>query len=316
MSCESLEKDLVRLQELLPMARQRAQEIGSLSGLWDVILDGECLLKGERTLLRGTREAIARKLVMELERMTSLAKPLDARYGKGVRILAWVQPEPKIGKRQLLRALGIRARTSYPVQARVKGESLVVRMEAHYSPYEKQSKGALRSYLERPDAAPDVLQEMVFEQHLDRWSIWINPSENDVNPYVAIHALEQELEKRFGIAPEDTYCVQHHDPKNPDAWHLHVMVPAREGMKLDNKTLRPIGDVIVRDLVLDRAVERALDPARQRPVESGWDLPATEAQRAVLNAHGRAASDLTRGDASLAIEAITGERSWYPGRER
>ena len=78
--------------------------------------------------------------------MTSLAKPLDARYGKGVRVLAWVQRDepPKIGKRQLLRALGIRARTSYPVQARVKGESLVVRMEAHYSPYEKQSKGALQ----------------------------------------------------------------------------------------------------------------------------------------------------------------------------
>ena len=98
----------------------------------------------------------------------------------------------------------------------------------------------------------------------------------------------------------------------PERWHLHVVIPAREGMKLDNKTLRPIGDVIVRELVLERALERALDPARQRPVESGWDLPATDKQMAVLSGRGKAATGLTRGEASQAIEAVTGVRSFAP----
>ena len=60
MSGDSFEKDLARLLELLPDARQQAQVIGPLSGLWDVICDAECVLKGERTLLRGTRQQVAR----------------------------------------------------------------------------------------------------------------------------------------------------------------------------------------------------------------------------------------------------------------
>ena len=253
--------------------------------------------------------------------MTRIGDRLDDRYERGVRVLGWVHDagaEPGMGKRDILRALGIRARRSYPVQARVKGESLVVRMEAHYSPYERQSRGALRSYLERPDAGPDVLQEAAFEYHLDRWSLWVTPSEHDVNPYVAIHALEQELERRFGIEHEDVYVVQHHDKDAPERWHLHVVMPNREGMKLDRKTLREIGAVMARELVLERALERVLDPERQVPVESGWDRPATDKQMAVLNGRGgRTAPGLTRGEASIAIEAVTGEASWYEkGRGR
>ena len=81
-------------------------------------------------------------------------------------------------------------------------------------------------------------------------------------------------------------------------------------MQLDRDTMRDIAAELVRELVLERAVERALDPARQKPVESGWDLPATDAQMAVLRGRGRAASDLTRGEAAQAIEAVTGERSF------
>lgn len=276
----------------------------------------------------------------------SLVDPIDDRYRAGVRVNAWLHVEhtsTAATRRQLLRALGIRGRKSYPVQARAKGESLVVRMDAHYSPFERQSRGALRSYLERADAQapgqrmvyvnglghPDnVLQNAPLEQWLDRWSIWINPSEHDVSPWTAMHALNEELGRRFGLAEEDVYIVQHHEPGAPERWHLHAVVPAtsktrgadgtlvvRE-VKLERETMREIGQRMVRALVLERAVEHALDPTRRRPAENGWDLPATERQVGVLRRAGRPAAGLTRGEASLSIEAMGWELSWMHDRDR
>ena len=158
----------------------------------------------------------------------SLTDPIDDRYRAGVRVNAWLHVEHvrPLSKRDLLRALGIRGRRQYPVQARVKGEGLVLRMDAHYSPYENQSRGSLRSYLEREDArGPDtgtvvvdgvphpanVLEHAPLEQWLDRWSIWLNPSEHDVDPYVAVRVLREELGRRFGIAEDEVYIVQHWD---------------------------------------------------------------------------------------------------------
>jgi hypothetical protein len=268
--------------------------------------------------------------------MSSLTDPIDDRHGRGVRINARLHVEQvssAASRRELLRALGIRGRRQYPVQARAKGESLVVRMDAHYSPFENQSKGALRSYLERAEArAPDqtrmvyvnglgrpenVLQNAPLEMWLDRWSIWVNPSEPDVNAYTAIHVISEELGRRFGIAEDEIYVVRHHDRDGAGKWHLHFVVPAREGMQLDRAVMREIGAVMVRELVLERAIERALDPARQRPSESGWDLPPTDAQLSVLRGAGRVDPRMTRGEASLVIEQIIGERSWYgEGRGR
>lgn len=268
--------------------------------------------------------------------MSGLTDPIDDRYRPGVRVNAWLHVEHvHTSKRDLLRALGLRGRKSYPVQARVKGESLVLRMEAHYSPFENQSRGSLRSYLERKDAQDpehtrtvwangigcpeNVLQNAPLEQWLDRWSIWMNPSEHDVNPYTAIHALSAELKRRFGVHEDDIYVVQHFDRdqagKSTGKWHLHFVIRAEPGMDLSRPVLREIGDKLVRELVLERAVERALDPARRRAQEgsatSGWDQPPTDAQLAVLRRSGRVGANITRGEASLAIEAITGERSWY-----
>lgn len=267
----------------------------------------------------------------------SLTDPIDDRYRRGVRVNAWLHVEPASGqsKRDLLRALGIRGRKSYPVQARIKGEALVLRMEAHYSPFENQSRGALRSYLERKEAQDpehtrsvftnglghpeNVLQNAHLEQWLDRWSIWMNPSAHDVNPHTAIDVLVKELERRFGVHEDDIYVVQHHDRddagKATGKWHLHAVIRAEPGMNLDRKTVQEIGRVMVRELVLERAVERALDPDRRRADEgaaSGWDQPPTDAQMAVLHKAGKPGRDLTRGDASLAIEAIVGESSWVP----
>jgi hypothetical protein len=72
--------------------------------------------------------------------------------------------------------------------------------------------------------------------------------------------------------------------------------------------------------VLERQLERALAPADEESgggsVGGHWNDPPTDAQLAVLRAHGRAARDITRGEASLVIEEITGERSFYGGRDR
>ena len=163
--------------------------------------------------------------------MTGLNEPLDERHGRGARVSAWIHfdaPSSAPSRRELMRVLGLRGQKRYPVQARQEGGGLVLRCDAHYSPLSNQSRGSLRGYLERKEAqAPDtknvyhqgvgrpdnVLQDAPLETWPDRWSIWLNPSEHDVNPFVAIHALAQELERRFGIAEEDLYAVQHAEPK-------------------------------------------------------------------------------------------------------
>jgi hypothetical protein len=277
--------------------------------------------------------------------MSALRQPIDDRYGPGVRVTAWLQPEhgssAGAARRELLRALGIRSGARrYPVQARAaKGDAFVLRMEAHYSPYEKQSRGALRSYLERREAqGPDlgksividgekhpanVLQNQPLEQWLDRWSIWLNPSEKDVDPYVVIHALTEALGRRYGLTDEDVYAVQHYDgPEVDSGWHLHVVVPRRDGMDLDRReVLGEIGRAVAREALLARAVERALERARNGPaagaegaVGSGWDLAPTARQMEVLRRAGQYDPNITRGQASLVIERIIGERSWYHER--
>lgn len=50
------DNDLIAaIQKGLPSVREKAHEVGSMSGLWDSILDFEALLDGKETLLRGTR---------------------------------------------------------------------------------------------------------------------------------------------------------------------------------------------------------------------------------------------------------------------
>ena len=70
MPCQDFDVDLARIQELIPAARVRAQAHGPLSGLWDVIFDGEALLHGTQTLLSGSRRDVAievRRLLEEEE---------------------------------------------------------------------------------------------------------------------------------------------------------------------------------------------------------------------------------------------------------
>jgi len=201
-------------------------------------------------------------------------------------------------------------------------------MDAAYSPFERQQRGALRSYLERGEVAPDVLQASAFEYSLDRWSIWVNPSERDINPMTMAHVLTTELERRFGVAEDEVFIVQHHDQVERDpqtgrlvatpesTWHLHAVVPHREGMQIDREATVAMAREIARELVLERAVERALDPERKVVAGSGWDLPATDAQMAVLRSAGRADPTLTRGDASLIIETLGYDRSWVHERGR
>ena len=168
-----------------------------------------------------------------------------------------------------------------------------------------------------------MLQDAPIEQWLDRWSLWLNPSEHDVDPYVAIHAVTEELQRRFGVPGEDVYVVEH---KNPDgaAWHLHFVIRAGPTMPddaLNRETVRSIGKRVARELVQARALERALERRHRSPDGeaalagarvSGWDKPATADQLSVLQRAGRVGAGLSRAEASLAIEQLPGmDASWY-----
>lgn len=43
------------IQKALPSIREKAHEIGCMSGLWDSILDFEAILDGRETWLKGSR---------------------------------------------------------------------------------------------------------------------------------------------------------------------------------------------------------------------------------------------------------------------
>jgi len=230
--------------------------------------------------------------------MTSIGDPLDKRTGYGVRVVGYIDEQrqaPQTG-RSLLRSLGIRPKRHSPAQARAKGGELVLRSEAHKSAAGRPSRGATRGYLEREDAAPDVLHEAKIEDMGDRWSMWISPSEFDVNPMVAAKVLTDELCRRYGLAEDDVYVVQHHDPDDPTRWHLHAVVPAVEGMNLDRKTMAAITKVMVRELVLERAVERALERVAEKP--------ASGAQVDALSRSGKVPADLSRDEAAMVFAAL------------
>lgn len=59
-----------RLRAAVSRARKRAQAVGPLHADWDYISDGECLLAGEPTLMRGERQDLVRRITDGLERDT------------------------------------------------------------------------------------------------------------------------------------------------------------------------------------------------------------------------------------------------------
>lgn len=56
-----------RLLALLPAARRTAQIVGPQHAFWDVIMDAEALMDGRPTLLKGSPNEVAHKLIDMLE---------------------------------------------------------------------------------------------------------------------------------------------------------------------------------------------------------------------------------------------------------
>ena len=131
-----------------------------------------------------------------------------------------------------------------------------------------------------------------------RWSLWLNPSEHDVDPYVAIHAVTEELQRRLGVSEGDVYVVEHKDPDGA-AWHLHFVVRAGPTMPddaLNRETVRSIGKRVARELVQGARAGACAGTspslARRRGSAGGGagervDKPATADQLSVLQ-RGRA----------------------------
>jgi hypothetical protein len=233
-------------------------------------------------------------------------------WRRGVRILVRMPQAESVGR--LPRSAG---RRSYPAQARVRGESLSVRLNATLSPPGNgQLRGVVRSYLERPEARPDVLQDAPIESWLDRWSIWMSPSDSDVNPFTIAHVLTEELGRRHGVDEKEVYVVAHH--KDGKLHDLHAVIEAPFGRDLTRKEMASIGRVMVRELARERNLERVFERSRKEPVGDGAssrsDMPATAAQKAVLRGHGSTDVEVTRAEANMAIEELIGARSWT--RER
>jgi hypothetical protein len=140
----------------------------------------------------------------------------------------------------------------------------MIRAQATLSPSTSPTRGAMRSYLERPEAEPVVLQPAPIEQWPDRWSIWIRPSEDMTNTDVIARVLTAELGTRFGLSSEDVYVVEHGSARTDGGWHVHVhaVVPALPGMDLTREVMASIGREIVRELVLERQLEKAMELER------------------------------------------------------
>lgn len=201
-----------------------------------------------------------------------------------------------------------------------------MRLQATLSPPGNgQLRSVVRSYLERPEARADVLQNAPIESWLDRYGIWMTPVGPDsdlttAQRFTIAHVLSEELVKRFGerfeLTEKDIYVVAHE--KDGKLHDLHAVIPAPFGLELTREVMTSIGKRMVKELVLERNVERAFQRAangtQQAASGSRWDLPPTAAQKAVLRANGRFDSELTRGEASLVIEELGRDRSWYRDR--
>jgi hypothetical protein len=242
----------------------------------------------------------------------------------GIRIRGWIEYAEPIGS-------GFRHRRRQPAQGRVRGADVSVRGEATFSPQEAQTRGTLRAYLERSEADPVVVQQALLEDWLDRWGIWIRPSEPDADPAVVTSVLKEELERRYGIDPRDVFIVRHTstDKDGQPHYHYHAVVPAwvieneetgaARKVEITRDDMTAIAKELARELLLERQLDRALEPKQESgagTVGGRWDMPPTDTQMSMLRAHGKAARDITRGEASLVIEEITGTRSWYAGRDR
>ena len=181
---------------------------------------------------------------------------------KGARISAWLHPEP-MPQTPARSSRWRHSKRKYPAQARSKhGET--IRAQATLSPSTNPTRGSTRSYLERPEAEPVVLQEAPIEQWPDRWSIWIRPSEDMTNTDVIARVLTAELGTRFGVSSKDVYVVEHGSAKTDGGWHVHVhaVVPAQPGMDLTREVMASIGREIVHELVLERQIEMTMELER------------------------------------------------------
>jgi hypothetical protein len=181
---------------------------------------------------------------------------------KGVRINAWLHPESLLALPERPRK-GRSANKQYPAQARIRNGEINVRAQATRS-LTSSPRGSRRAYLERADAEPVVLQQAPIETWPERWSIWIRPSEAMVNTDVIARVLTAELGTRFGVSPEDVYVVEHGSARTDGGWHLHVhaVVPAQPGMDLTREVMASIGREIVRELVLERQLNKAMELER------------------------------------------------------
>lgn len=215
-------------------------------------------------------------------------------WRRGIRILVRLPRDEPAGKG--------RPKSSYPAQSRMRGESLRVRTQATLSPPGNgQLRGAVRSYLERPEARPDVLQNAPIEAWLDRWSIWISPNESDIDRFTVARVVSEELVRRHGehgLTENDIYVVAHE--KDGKLHDIHAVIPAPFGLDITRSEMRAIGNRIVRELSLERNLERALDRSRNSD-----ETRATSAQMAVLRGHGgQIPTDLTRREASMLIQEL------------
>lgn len=68
-----LSDDLKIIETLIPTARALTK--GSMDPLFDAILDGEALLKDERTLMQGKRDAVATAVREDLQRQITRRTP-------------------------------------------------------------------------------------------------------------------------------------------------------------------------------------------------------------------------------------------------
>lgn len=236
----------------------------------------------------------------------------------GVKLRAWRGADD----RAQVAGLGVQKRAHYPARAYAKGERFHVMIDATHGPHAAQPRAVLRSYLERPGAQADVIQPSRFEDCFDRWGIWVRPSEPGCNSFTIARVLTEEVGKRFGIAEEDVYVVEHRtiDKRGQEMTHVHAVVPSFGPKMITRRHLNEIGKRLAQELVLERNLERALSSGSEQSgattTGGAWDGPPTDKQLAILRANGRAARDITRGEASLVIESLIGERSWYGGRER
>lgn len=197
-----------------------------------------------------------------VQQTQATAEPERSDWLRGVRVSGWLDAEPELAvpKGSTGRIQGKR----YPVQARTKGNDLCVRANATLSTEKGGfAKGARRDYLEREEALPYVMQDAAIEDWPERWSIWLNPSEH-VSSDVAARVLAETLHERHGVKREDLYIVEHtHLPEDGDRLprvHLHAVVRGREGLELSRSAMHGIGREIVKELVLERQLDRAMEP--------------------------------------------------------